>query len=541
MRKLTATEYRKTLADLLSFALRDAKAAASVMDALAPQLADLVDERPKLADDTHGTSRRLDQTVDQTDVNATYALAGAVGAQLTGQGRLGALAGACATDADTANDDACITSFIQRFGERAFRRPLSPDEVTLFRSVYGPSPAIDADAFADVIAATLSAPRFLYHVEHGEAPVAGKPDLMTLSPYELASRLSYQFWETMPDDELWGLARSGALSQPDVYASQVDRMMADPRARQTFDEFFQEWLKVEYLPPLDQRNKDVLFKTFAAADLPTAGLRQAMIDDAVALPHHLTWNAGGRFEDLLTSDLAFPRRAELIMRGVFVRRFLLCDAPACAGCRATLLNPIGYTLEGFDALGRARASERLFSKSTGKELGRARIDTHAVPQIVPGDDRPASVKVNSYRKTFRTMMVDLASKLDVEEAPGRTFLDNSLIVWTQESGHLAHYGVDLPVVTFGSAGGFFRTRQYVDFRNQTPATAKNYYGRIAYYGPTWQRWLAIQLQAMGIPRAEFERDGQQGYAQPFVAPGFDTRFVPAALANQSEVPPPLKA
>jgi hypothetical protein len=385
MRKLTGTEYRKTLSDLLAFALKDAKAAAGVLATLQDALGGIADRRPVVAEDQHGTFRRLDQSVDQGDVEATYDLAARVGAALVTGGRLGTVVGACATDASTANDDACITGFIQSFGERAFRRPLGSDEVSWLRGVYGTGAAIDADAFADLIATILTAPRFLYHVEHGAAPVPGRSDLASLSPFELAARLSYQLWETMPDDELWSAARSGALVQPAVYQAQVARLLADPRARDTMDAFFGEWLKLEDLPPLDQRNKDALFKTFAGADLPGTGLRQAMIDDALGLWRHLTWDSAGRFDDLLTSDLAFARTADLariyglgawdgkappprfaagtrpglltraallatgsastrpIMRGAFVRRTILCDElpppPGSAAASPTDLDP----------------------------------------------------------------------------------------------------------------------------------------------------------------------------------------------------------
>jgi len=65
--------------------------------------------------------------------------------------------------------------------------------------------------------------------------------------------------------------------------------------------------------------------------------------------------------------------------------------------------------------------------------------------------------VDTYQRIFEHLMVDLASKLDVEEVPGQTFRDNSLLVWTQESGMEPHDTTSIPVVTFGSAGGAFPT------------------------------------------------------------------------------------
>jgi hypothetical protein len=464
-RKLTAAQYRNTLRDLFTFALRDGGAAAAVMNGLGSTLARLPeDERQKVPQDLHGSYRRLDQEVEQLHVDVSYDVAVAAAASLTGAARIGVVVGPCATDGNPANDADCLTSFVQRFGERALRRPLAPDEVAFYGGVYGPTAGSDPAGYADVIAALLTAPQFLYQVEHGDAPVPGATGRYRLDAFELASRLAYQFWDTMPDDALVAAARSGALLTADGYAKEVDRVFKDPRTRTTLDDFFRDWLKLEDLKPLDARNADPVFKSFAAGDLPTATLRTQMIDDALALVRHFAWDQPGTFDDLLTTDLAFPRAAELarlyalpawngsgpppafppgvrpglltraaflasgsantrpIMKGVFVRENMLCDdippppgnaaatqpaldgklstrqvvegitegaGTACAGCHATLINPIGFATEGFDALGRQRTEQRLFDDQ-GKELGKAALDTRSVPQIVAGDPTPST-------------------------------------------------------------------------------------------------------------------------------------------------------
>src|SRR5262249_32802752 len=150
---------------------------------------------------------------------------------------------------------------------------LAPEEVTFYRGFYGTSTAIDPAGFGDVIGAFLTAPEFLYHVEHGEMPVAGKANLFGLTAFELANRLAYHFWETMPDAELWSAAKSGALRTPDGYQRQVDRLFADARTRATLDAFFRDWLKLEDLKPLDARIGEAVFKAFAGDDLPKSTLR----------------------------------------------------------------------------------------------------------------------------------------------------------------------------------------------------------------------------------------------------------------------------
>ena len=94
----------------------------------------------------------------------------------------------------------------------------------------------------------LNAPEMVYLVEHGETEVTEQPGSYALSAYELASRLSYQLWQTLPDEALLAAADDGSLLDPDVYAGQVDRMLGDLRARVTLDEFFADWIKVQDRP-----------------------------------------------------------------------------------------------------------------------------------------------------------------------------------------------------------------------------------------------------------------------------------------------------
>ena len=127
--------------------------------------------------------------------------------------------------------------------------------------------------------------------------------------------------------------------------------------------------------------------------------------------------------------------------------------------------------------------------------------------------------VHSYQSMFANVFAPLASQLDVEEAPGMTYLDNSLLVWTQESGMETHNAVSIPVITFGSAAGFLRTGLFVDYRrtgypeSASPATA----GGTQHMGLLYNQWLATVLQAMRVSPSEFERWGHRGYGVPFVS------------------------
>ena len=465
LRRLTMTQLENTLGDLATWAAGGASAGRAVMTELAGALAGLPeDHREAVPQDLHGSYRRLDQSLQQIHVEATYAVAVAAGAALTTPARLATVVGTCATDGVAGNDAACLDTFVQRFGARALRRPLAADEVAFYRSAYGATATADPASYADLIGMFLTAPEFLYFVEHGGAPVAGQTGVFEVSAYELASRLSYQLWQTAPDDALLAAAADGSLLSDATFGAQVTRLLADARARPTLDEFFADWLKVEDLPPLDAKATDPVFKTFAGADLPNAGLRQAMIDDVLGLLDYQTWTKPSSIAELFTTDLSFATDARLakiygvaawdgaapppafptgqrpgfltralflstgtantrpIMKGVFIRRNMLCnDIPPpppganarppvlgpgmttrqsvealtqvqgtiCAGCHPSIINPLGFATEGFDALGRFRTAQRLFDDA-GNEIGTKAVDTTAVPQVIIGDPRPIS-------------------------------------------------------------------------------------------------------------------------------------------------------
>lgn len=309
-RRLSANQYRNTLLDLVTFAVNDEKAASSILSSVKGLGQLPADARKKLPKDPHGSFRRLDQDVEQSLVRATYEIAVNVGELLSSPTRLSTVVGKCAADADTGNDAACLTSFVRSLGERALRRPLDSDEVEFYRGFHRTG-SIDPVGVSDIIAALLTAPQFLYHVEHGAEEVEGRNDVFALTPFELASRLSYQFWDSMPDANLFEAAKSGALAKPEEYSRQLDRVFSDSRTTKTLTEFYREWLKLEDLKPLDARAADPVFRTFAADDLPKSNLHQDMVDDVLSMLRYYTWEEPGNFEDLLSTNLSFAKSADL--------------------------------------------------------------------------------------------------------------------------------------------------------------------------------------------------------------------------------------
>ena len=153
---------------------------------------------------------------------------------------------------------------LARFMTRAYRRPVEETEVTgtlaLFDRVRTTATSFET-AMRDVLAMVLVSPEFLYLVE----PRDVEERQTTLTGYELASRLSYFLWSTMPDERLFELAAGGKLSDEAVLKAEVRRMIADPRSWQFVEHFTDQWLDLsgldrvavnpEYHPNFDERLK----------------------------------------------------------------------------------------------------------------------------------------------------------------------------------------------------------------------------------------------------------------------------------------------
>jgi hypothetical protein len=143
-----------------------------------------------------------------------------------------------------ASDAGCKGDFIQSFGERAFRRPLTQTETTRFEALFaaGASLGDSGDEFRDgvqiVVEAMLQAPQFLYRTEVSRGTLEDGREL--LDDWEVASRLSYFIYDSMPDDELFSRARQGQLSTPEQVAGQVARMLEDARASDKFVAFHEQ-------------------------------------------------------------------------------------------------------------------------------------------------------------------------------------------------------------------------------------------------------------------------------------------------------------
>ena len=183
-----------------------------------------------------------------------------------------------------AETEPCARNFIERFGARAWRRPLTPTEVDRLSALYREGfndtltdlEGADAellgplDPMREGLTLTLSAlfqsPYFLYRVEFGAAQVDEYSAAMNeledlerepgevreLTSYELASRLSYLLWRSMPDEELFAVAASGELSDPAELERQAERMLLDPQAAEGLWSFFEQWLAIDEVDSIDK-------------------------------------------------------------------------------------------------------------------------------------------------------------------------------------------------------------------------------------------------------------------------------------------------
>ncbi|HEU4688294.1 MAG TPA: DUF1592 domain-containing protein [Vicinamibacterales bacterium] len=151
----------------------------------------------------------------------------------------------------TRDEAACANRIVENLARRAFRRPVTAEDVNPLMAFYKSGYANGGfdGGVRDALSAILASPHCLYRTEAG----TGTGVTRTLSDLELASRLSFFLWSSLPDDELVKLATESRLSRPDVLAAQVSRMLADPRAESLSDDFAFQWL---HLSKLDEITPD---------------------------------------------------------------------------------------------------------------------------------------------------------------------------------------------------------------------------------------------------------------------------------------------
>lgn len=194
----------------------------------------------------------------------------------------------------TAMDASCRQSFIRSFGKRAHRAPLSDADVAVYEKIFSGEATFAAGAEA-VVSAMLQSPYFLYRRELGTADGSE----FKLSAYESASALSYLLTGSMPDNELFQAAESGALAQPAELQRHAERLLQSPRGHQSVATFMNGWLGLSKLATIAK--DDTVFKL-------TDSLRKSMIEETRQFIDDAVFKQNASFLKLLTSKTSFMNR-----------------------------------------------------------------------------------------------------------------------------------------------------------------------------------------------------------------------------------------
>jgi Protein of unknown function (DUF1592)/Protein of unknown function (DUF1588)/Protein of unknown function (DUF1585)/Protein of unknown function (DUF1595) len=153
---------------------------------------------------------------------------------------------------DPKEEPACASRILSNLARKAYRRPVTDRDIAPLMRFYNEGRAAGTfeSGIENAMVAMLASTKLLYRVE--PPPAGTKPgSIYRLNDMELASRLSFFLWSTIPDDELLALAEKGKLSDPKITEQQVRRMLADPRAKTLTTNFAFEWLKVRDMAALE--------------------------------------------------------------------------------------------------------------------------------------------------------------------------------------------------------------------------------------------------------------------------------------------------
>ena len=331
----------------------------------------------------------------------------------------------CHPDGDV-GERPCAERILASLARRAYRRPVTDADTAPLLAAFEAGRSA-GDSFDDgirwAIEALLVSPKFLFRVEHDPADAApGAP--YRIADLDLASRLSFFLWSSIPDDELVDLAARGELSDPAVLDHQVRRMLADPRSQALVENFAGQWLYLRNLrsiapdttrfPEFDdnlrqalRRETELLFGSQLRADRGVHDLLRAdytFVNERLARHYGIPNVYGNHFRRVeygndrragllghgsILTVTSYPHRTSPVLRGKWLLENLLGApppppppdipeldedtsgaapatmrermaqhraSPACATCHAKI-DPLGFALENFDAVGRWRAGE----------------------------------------------------------------------------------------------------------------------------------------------------------------------------------------
>jgi hypothetical protein len=323
-----------------------------------------------------------------------------------------------------AAQDPCAKRILATLARRAYRRPVTDAEMNTLLDFYRTGRAEGGfdEGVQRGLRRILSAPAFLFRVEREPSGLtAGQP--YRLNPFDLASRLSFFLWSSIPDEELLELAERGTLTEPAVLEQQVRRMLGDPRSRSLVENFASQWLKlgrlagvvpdVDEFPDFDENLRQAMqeeTRLFVASQLhedrSVVDLIRAnytYVNERLARHYGIPDVYGSRFRRFVFGDgvrggllgqasiltaTSYPNRTSPVLRGRWLLESLLGSPPpappadvpplkengadgdrhsvrerleahrknpGCATCHVRM-DPLGFSLENFDALGKWRTA-----------------------------------------------------------------------------------------------------------------------------------------------------------------------------------------
>jgi len=325
---------------------------------------------------------------------------------------------------DAASEEPCARKILSTLAKRAYRRPVTEQDVQALLDFYkeGRTAANFDAGIQRGLERVLAAPSFLFRIEREPAD-AKAGSIYRLNDLDLASRLSFFLWSSIPDDELLNAAIAGKLKVPAVLEQQVRRMLADPRSRALIDNFFDQWLQmskltglvpdVDAFPDFDENLREAMHQEtgeFVAnqlredrsvLELLTANY--SYLNERLARHYGIPNIYGNHFRKVSFTDgvrggllgqasvltvTSYPNRTSVVLRGKWLLANILGappppppadvpslkdpgqdgqprslrdrmeqhrNNPACAGCHQRM-DPLGFSLENFDALGNWRTA-----------------------------------------------------------------------------------------------------------------------------------------------------------------------------------------
>lgn len=261
--------------------------------------------------------------------------------------------------------EACARSILERIAHRAYRRPVTDADINPLMAFYrsGHNRAGFETGVQRGIMATLASPNFLYRSSEQD-PSAKPGDVYTISNLDLATRLSFFIWGSVPDEELLRVAESGKLSKPRTLKKQVNRMLADPRAERLIDGFAMQWLRVDDIESHATPNPDlyphfdetllsgfkremelflasILLEDRSATDLMTAD--HTFVNERLSKHYGLPVVMGEEFQRVeltqparfgilgkgaVLTATSYPHRTSPVLRGAWILENLMGTPPA---------------------------------------------------------------------------------------------------------------------------------------------------------------------------------------------------------------------